>query len=279
MSAPAGRSTVRVVTWNAWWRFGDWSARAAAMAAVLRDVDADVIALQEAWGAADGTDGLADRLAAALGFHAAFVPSPAPEKWHRRLDGDRSTIGNAVVSRWPLTEPELLRLPTGGAADEGRTTLITSVDTPTGTLPLFVTHLNSSWAQSSIRAEQLAATGRRVVEASGDFPPVLCGDFNAAPDFDEIRALSGRRDPLVEGLVLLDAWEVARPLEPGFTWDRRNPHVLASHEPSGRIDYVFVGFPTSGRGAMVDARLVGDEPVDGIWPSDHFGVAVDLATG
>jgi hypothetical protein len=56
--------------------------------------------------------------------------------------------------------------------------------------------------------------------------------------------------------------------------------VAATFEPAGRIDYVFVGFPDgTGRGQPVAARLFGTEPVDGVWSSDHFGVAVDLSPG
>jgi hypothetical protein len=30
---------------------------------------------------------------------------------------------------------------------------------------------------------------------------------------------------------------------------------------------------------VVDARLAFHEPVDGVWPSDHFGVVADLEIG
>ena len=111
----------------------------------------------------------------------------------------------------------------------------------------------------------------------GHLPPVLCGDFNATPDFDEVRSISGKRDSLVPNLVLLDAWEFTKPGEPGYTWDQRNPHVEATHEPSARIDYVFVGMASgAGRGKPKNAWLFGDSPIDGVWPSDHFGVCVDL---
>lgn len=60
-------------------------------------------------------------------------------------------------------------------------------------------------------------------------------------------AFSGKSDALVAGLVLLDVWRFVRPLEPGWTWDERNSHVDAVTEPSARIDYIFVGFPTAGQ--------------------------------
>jgi endonuclease/exonuclease/phosphatase family metal-dependent hydrolase len=77
--------------------------------------------------------------------------------------------------------------------------------------------------------------------------------------------------------VLVDAWSYADPRTPGWTWDRRNPYVAATGEPSARIDYVLVGLPaTSGAGQVRSVRLIGDRPVHGTWPSDHAGVLVEL---
>ena len=44
---------------------------------------------------------------------------------------------------------------------------------------------------------------------------------------------------MLEALWVLCSY--ARPLSPGWTWDRRNPHVVATFEPDARIDYVFMG--------------------------------------
>ena len=47
--------------------------------------------------------------------------------------------------------------------------------------------------------------------------------------------------------------------------------------PCPRIDYVFSGFhgPTAA-GRPVECRVVADEPAEGVWPSDHFGVLAVL---
>jgi endonuclease/exonuclease/phosphatase family metal-dependent hydrolase len=72
-----------------------------------------------------------------------------------------------------------------------------------------------------------------------------------------------------------DCWEVAA--GPGYTYDRRNPYALRSHEPSSRIDYVFVRGPDASlRGEPVAARLALDQPTDGVWPSDHFAMVADI---
>ena len=51
-SGPLG-TRMRVLSWNLWWQFGPWQARAAAIEAALLAADADAIALQEVWGDAD----------------------------------------------------------------------------------------------------------------------------------------------------------------------------------------------------------------------------------
>ena len=267
---------MKLATWNIWWRFGAWDERRPAIESVLQALDADVIGLQEVWH--DDERSYADTLATDLGYHVAFAPSPAPEKWQRRVGDDTFGIGNAVLSRWPIRAGRVERLPAGDAPDEGRVVLHTEVDTPHGTLPFACTHLNSGWGQSSIRRQQLRRAGEVIhAHPPGDFPAVLCGDFNATPDFDEVRAFAGKSEPLVAGLVMWDAWSYLDPHDPGFTWDRTNPYVEATHEPSGRIDYLFVSPPsTDGRGKPIRSGLFGTHAVDGVWPSDHFGVWVDI---
>ena len=61
--------TVRVMTWNMWWRFGAWEQRQRAIVETMRRADPDVICLQEVWVDAD-TD-LASVVGEELGFHTA----------------------------------------------------------------------------------------------------------------------------------------------------------------------------------------------------------------
>jgi endonuclease/exonuclease/phosphatase family metal-dependent hydrolase len=277
--AQAGGATVRVATWNLWWRFGEWRDRREAIAAELRRVRPDVCGLQEVWSDAEGD--LASALAAEWGWHCAFAPSPAPEKWQRRLGaaGEGVGIGYAVLSRWPIAAREARRLPAGDAPDEGRLCLYAAIECPAGRLPFFTAHLNSAPGQSALRQAQVAAVADFVHARSAGgaaFPPVLTGDFNAPPDADEVRNLVGKTAAPLP-VVLVDAWAYARPLEPGWTWARSNPHVAATLEPDARIDYVFAGPPTGdARGHILDAERFGTGPVDGVWPSDHAGVLVVL---
>ena len=184
-----------------------------------------------------------------------------------------------MLSRRPITGTEHETLEAGELAD-GRTILFAAVETPAGTVPFFTTQLSSPPDQSALRCAQVAQVSRFIARhAGGGLPPVLTGDLNAEPDSDEIRLLCGHKTaPAVPGQVLVDAWRYADPAEPGDTWDRRNPFVRATHEPSSRIDYVLVGPPgKDGVGHVVRAWRGGAEPVAGVWPSDHAAVVAELA--
>jgi endonuclease/exonuclease/phosphatase family metal-dependent hydrolase len=270
-------SPIRVATWNLWWRFGPWQQRREAIATVLGEAQPDLCGLQEVW--ASPSDHLAAVLANQLGMHWTWTPSPAPERWQQRIGDPAMQLGNAILSRWPITEQASQPLPAAANADDGRTVLFARVQTPTGPVALFTTQLTSTIGQSAVRCRQVGALCRFVAaHTSPGFPPVVTGDLNAEPDADEVRVLGGHKTaPVVPGLVLVDAWQYADPMAPGWTWDRRNPYVAATGEPSARIDYVLVGLPaSSGAGRIRSARLIGDQPVAGVWPSDHAGVLAEL---
>jgi endonuclease/exonuclease/phosphatase family metal-dependent hydrolase len=259
-------TTVRVVTWNVWWRFGPWEERLPAIAATLAALDADVVCLQEVWD--DGTRNQAAELGERLGLHHAY---------DAHLDLDRVRFGNAVLSRWPITRSEGRNLPAPPAQDERRRVMRADVDGPRGPIQVFCTHLNWRFDQSEIRQDQVRAVCRFVKESPHrSFPAVLCGDLNSAPDSDEIRMLTGRATVPEPGLVFHDAWEVAGD-GPGFTWCNANPFARLDLEPDRRIDYVLAGWPKKGgRGHVVRAEVVGTEPVDGVQPSDHYAVLAEL---
>jgi endonuclease/exonuclease/phosphatase family metal-dependent hydrolase len=190
---------MRVVSWNLWWRYGRWRERREAIVAELRRVRPDVCGLQEVWADLEGN--LAASIAEELGMYHAYAPSSEPGKWQRKL-GDASVgIGNAVLSRWPIRESETRRLPVGGEPEEGRTVLHAWIESPSGGVPFFVTHLNSAHGQSGLRQVQVAEIAAFMQKMGGNeklrggFPAVLTGDFNAPPDADEVRCLVGKAVP------------------------------------------------------------------------------------
>jgi len=104
---------------------------------------------------------------------------------------------------------------------------------------------------------------------------ILMGDFNARSDAEEIAVLkkAGFRDAFAE---------VGDP--PGYTWDgtvngniqlqkRVFPEDFWLEPKQQRIDYIFF----RGSGLQVKAgEVVLNRPIQGLYPSDHFGVLADF---
>jgi endonuclease/exonuclease/phosphatase family metal-dependent hydrolase len=265
---PLVDTTVRVATWNLWWRFGPWEQRAEPILATLRAVDADVIALQEVW--AEGDRNQAADLAEALGgYHHTYAA---------KYEFEGVWFGNAVLSRWPIADEGRQDLPTPPDEDEGRLVVRADIDGPRGRFSVYATHLHYRLHHGPIRQDQVKAVCAYIRDtAVAGYPAVLCGDFNAAPDSDEIRMLTGKAAVPAPPLVFRDVWELVPGEGPGLTWSNDNPYAALEAETPARIDYVFVSWPEpGGRGHATSIALLGDEPVGGIFPSDHFGLVAEL---
>ncbi|MEU5766814.1 endonuclease/exonuclease/phosphatase family protein [Streptomyces asoensis] len=269
---------MRVVTWNLWWRFGPWRERQKAVLAVLRELDPDVIGLQEVWAA--GADNLAEWLAGELGLYCTWAPSPAPGRWRERIadpagpGADPVDIGKAVLSRWPVVEQETLLLPAPADLADGRAALYARVAAPAFDIPVFTTHLTSRPHASAVRRAQVGALAELVARHRDGtpFPPVVTGDFNAGPDSAELRRLGGTHGtPAVPGLVLHDTWALpwtgsGPPTTPRRGTDRARGH-LEFREPlcdgpagggAARIDHIRVGPPgPAGEGRVQGVRRAG----------------------
>jgi endonuclease/exonuclease/phosphatase family metal-dependent hydrolase len=112
----------------------------------------------------------------------------------------------------------------------------------------------------------------------GDLPSILVGDFNAEPESDEIRFLKGLHAIGSRGAYFCDAWERAGAASDGATWTQINAYSASWGMPNRRIDYIFVGAPgVRGAGSVRSCRVVCNEAVDDVWPSDHFGVFAVLS--
>lgn len=289
---PPVETTVRIVTWNVWGRYGDWAGRQAGIEDALAAAEPDVVCLVESWSApgdgdpatgdeTDETDAetgdethepdtQADRVAARLGHpHRLFAGDWQQDGW---------TSGAAVVSRWPLTDHE--RQPLRGADGTGvGEALHTTVDGPRGPIDLYVVMLDHPLHASALRQAQVrqlaafvARTGHR------RHPVVVCGDFNAGPDADELRMLTGRSETPEPGLVFYDAWEVAGDGSPGHTWSNRNPLAAPGLYPDRRFDYVLSAWPRAGgAGHPTRCELLDAGGGPGRPPlSDHHGVLAEL---
>jgi endonuclease/exonuclease/phosphatase family metal-dependent hydrolase len=260
---------LRILTLNIWNRQGPWEPRLSLLRAGLERLAPDLVALQEVI-ELDGRS-QADDLREGLGYQAAFGPA-------QDLGGG-VRFGNAALSRWPFAGSRVFPLPTG-ESDERRSLLLAEVASPFGTVPFFVTHLNWKLHHGAIREQQVAAVAAHLKAAAPirGLPAIVAGDFNAEPESTEIRFLKGLHAIAGQSTYLADCFGLVGEGR-GFTFDpTRNPFAAQSLEPPRRIDYVFVRGPDrAGRGQPLSARVVMEEEVDGVCPSDHYGVLAEVS--
>jgi endonuclease/exonuclease/phosphatase family metal-dependent hydrolase len=239
-----------------------WERRREVVRAGLATLRPDVIALQEI---------VQDDVRDLLGDDYYVVPHSA-----RSPDG----VGAVFASRFPVTATAERDL---RVTDRVDLPWCAAVAAEAGPL-LFVHHKPTYHVGYSYERELQAVAGARFIEerlAGRDMPVVVAGDFDDTPDSASIRFWTGKQSLAGTSVAYRDAWAAVHPDEPGHTFTPRNPLVSAgemSLELGRRIDYVLVRCGIHGPALTVDdCRLVFDEPVGGVWASDHFGVMADLS--
>lgn len=202
--------------------------------ALVRSVvalDPDLLALQEV-DVGVPRSGRADQasvVAAALGFEVVFGKATRV--------GGIGRYGNALLTRGPIRNVEVLRLPRPARRNEPRSAILATVDLGGVALSVCATHLSIHRPEVYLQLE-----AAMTALASRPGPHVLIGDLNLGPD--EVA-------PVVErhGLVL------AASDQPTFP---RNA-------PRARIDHVAVGGLLAGR-----AEVVATES------SDHCALVIEV---
>jgi endonuclease/exonuclease/phosphatase family metal-dependent hydrolase len=263
--------TLRVVTLNIWNQSGPWQQRLQGIRAGLAEIDPDVVGLQEVLRPSSGeAPDQARQIAEGLGYHVAYAAA---------FDSGGIEFGNAALSKFPILRSEVFPLPNVDTG-ESRCLLFAELDAPLGPIPFFVTHLNWRFHEGYVREAQVMAIAEQIKRLApiGGFPPVVVGDFNAAPDADEIRFMKGLSTlgGKTKSVYFADTFAIVGRGD-GTTFSRHNPYASDLREPNRRIDYIFVRGPDArGRGEPLDAHVCFDRPIDGIYPSDHFGVSATI---
>jgi endonuclease/exonuclease/phosphatase family metal-dependent hydrolase len=264
---------VRVATLNLWGRHGAWDERRSVLVDGLRELQPDIIAFQEAV-VTDGYDQVVDLLGASY-----YVAHQAG----RETEG----AGLSIASHWEIGEVWEETLHVTPRIDPNQLAVAQILAPgPLGTL-LFAHH-NPSW-QLGFELErelQAVAASRFVEDLLGKQEAIshvlLAGDFNAAPDSASVRFWRGLQSLDGMSVCYRDAWESAHPRDPGHTFSPQNLLVVSGGEwpleLGRRIDYVMVRCGRHGPTLEVTScERIFDEPVEGVWASDHFGVVADLA--
>jgi len=258
---------LRVVSLNVLHGFPDFERldeRLELVAAEIRQLDADVVCLQEVPWTPEIDGSGAAFLAKRTGLNHVYF----------RANGNRSTIrfeeGSAILSRFPLMRAEGHELAPRAGFFEHRVVLHAAIDTAFGELDVFSTHLTNGDAEvNRAQAESLLA----FVSRPRIGPAVVAGDFNARESSPQIELLSAS---------WIDSFRRAHPDEAGATCcvdDLANADEVLEK----RIDYLFVAPGTAdGEGVRIGSSrriLARPAAVGGgwLWPSDHVGLFSELS--
>ncbi len=283
-----GAVNLRVVTLNLWGIQPPFERRIELAARQLHAIDPDVVCMQEVKPVGDAPTS-AHVLAARLGMTASYARASA---WNAGEHGYTAAgeEGLAILTKAPLVEQRALVLPEARPADT-RILLSGRVATAGGPIWVHTTHLHYRLDDGVAREQQVVAIDA-AIRACGrdntDPPQILCGDFNATPDSDEIRFLRGLTTLAGKRTHFQDAWlRLHREPEPGegaahgITWSSENrlTRPLRSLDLDRRIDYVLVTTrKKDGRGTVHACNVVVTERDgdDEISASDHYGVFAEI---
>ena len=233
----------------------------------LRALDPDVVALQESPVTRRHGDVTA-RIGQALGL--AHVHARATERVFplrllgRLIVGALGFVeGPAILSRFPITATEVYDLPRCRRWLDPRVALRADLDTPAGALSVFSTHTSRDDCQTRRVAELARRPDGR--------PSVVMGDLNTGETAPVLGAF------LDHGFV--DVFRAANPTAPGPTvWQRIEEPAPTVFR---RVDYVFLRAGDGLAANAVSGRVVLNRPrpreAGGVlWPSDHYGVFVEV---
>jgi endonuclease/exonuclease/phosphatase family metal-dependent hydrolase len=250
MASQGAQSTsLSVLSYNIWFDSQNWPARFRHMLTEIRELDPDIIGLQEVIQRPQ-LENQAKSLADSLGYYYYFSS--------RDAESSETRFGNAILSRYPIEATHWRAL---NPQNDYRTAVHARINVHGNTVDFYNTHLHNTAVNVHIREEQILDLFDFIDSThSGGFL-FLTGDFNANPDWEEME-------------LVYDRFYDVYPL---FHTNHLDPEhgTLNYHlgHQQRRIDYVFFGRARSEMLNPISARVVLDTPGEGgIWGSDHFAV-------
>jgi endonuclease/exonuclease/phosphatase family metal-dependent hydrolase len=260
---------MRLYTHNIYGHHAEWNRRRAVLAEGIARLDPDLMLLQKTM-VRPGYDQVRELLGPA--YHVVHSTT-------REEDGQ----GISIASRWPIRRTCELDFK---AASERTgafacTALLAEIEAPPpyGAL-LVANHYPDFQADHELERERQAVMLVRAIDkllAQRTAHVLIGGDLDAEPDAASLRFLAGKQSLDGTSTCYRNTWDWLHPNDPGGTFVTRNP-LAPRTWPFQRIDHIFIRCAGNGVPTLRPIRcdLIFDQPEQGIWASNHFGLIADV---
>eukprot|EP01098_Paradermamoeba_levis_P016397 TRINITY_DN8848_c0_g1_i1.p1 TRINITY_DN8848_c0_g1~~TRINITY_DN8848_c0_g1_i1.p1 ORF type:complete len:277 (-),score=61.29 TRINITY_DN8848_c0_g1_i1:177-1007(-) len=169
--------------------------------------------------------------------------------------------GLSVLSAFPIVQAGYLQhtRPTGSTDFNNRITQWVTLRLPSSDPSLQgFTLFNTHFSYDTVNLSSNVAEVLLLLNSFSSQPKLLVGDFNATPDDQNVSKLAKAG--------YSDVWPLLHEGSSGFSYP--------SDKPQSRIDYCWADQKMKPN--MKAMGLVGNNPVDGIYPSDHLGLVIQF---
>jgi endonuclease/exonuclease/phosphatase family metal-dependent hydrolase len=257
---------IRIITINTWKGDGNYDWRMEMMAMELYYLQPDIVCLQESVRTVDHQVDTAEFLADFLGLGMAYAPARLKSRAVGNFDF-RCHSGLAILSAFTFDRQWVTSIPT---SKEDPDRMAFSAQMYCGNQKITVTnlHLTHIRRADDLRLRQYASIIKQNSEAVEHTAWFCCGDFNCSLDKERLRVLEQEC-----GIAITDCYLSGNGQMPGGTLVQ-----TSSPQPESRIDYIF-NLQQDDNPAPVckNGQIVLNTPdFEGCYPSDHFGVCVDI---
>ncbi|HEV8725534.1 MAG TPA: endonuclease/exonuclease/phosphatase family protein [Candidatus Binatia bacterium] len=245
---------LRIATLNLEQDHKRWETRRELIAAQLRELHPDLLALNEIHVTSE-TGRWLQREANLSGIKYALLQQS-------KVGADSRTQAEGLLTRYPIIETANLDYRSHNCV-----ALAARFEIEGRLLDVYVTHLIAAKVEDTAREEQVTELLKWIRKRDADFS-VACGDFNATLEQPSIRLMSGAFRPTQS--------------QPTAFTPLREPGGSPTHPEWERfdrcIDYIWVSQSIKIESSGLCLNRPAEDNPD-LWPSDHVGVWADLELG
>lgn len=227
----------------------------------IQDMDPDIILLQEIWQTA-----LQRKVIDLLAYPYYAIDS------RLNLWPFYSGSGKIILSKYPVVHSGFFPFPfkTKWFIELScvKGLLYAHIQHPEFKINVINTHLRAGLKASDKRLSQLKGIETIIDSLSPGDLTILGGDFNSGEQDLEYLYIKNK-------LSFLDSFKIINNGHPGYTQNHINPLFdkgFFGHEPDMRIDFIYYKNHTELPIEVHSSEVIMDQPVEGEYLSDHFGV-------